>query len=416
MLDEFLKVVAERAKVASSKAHTVELMTRLPKDILRKMASGKIKLGSMCGDDDWIEKYKGSPFLAQAIELEKKEIDAEQEDLVRRQEDEALRRQKDVSRDDTWIARDQIRLEKKLLDLELASAEENGYDGDYGGEEENTPEPSMEEPVEEPPPPPMAVEESNPLPEELKAASMRMRKRAFAFTQKGHELDAKILRAREEGAAKMLAALQDAGAVPYKDDQGRTVGKGLLNRAVQQLSAPIDDPGEVDLRHLAYLRAHHEIGSNPLNPFGGALTPHPTEGPGASWRSYGKVDPSKLEVAGKTAAASTFAQMGRAMLLQNAVEQYKEAGVFSPFAKLVTKAPKVISKGFNTGLTGKAISAVGEEAAAAAKPGLGAATQNFGTYMKDWVKKNPFHATAGAGVLGLGAGIAGTKLIEGDRR
>ena len=103
MLDTFLEVAAGHYKKANDQKRTVELMSRLPKETLINIANGTEKLAYGC-DDDWLEKYKGTPLLPQAVQLAKQELELEQADIQRRAEERAERQA-----DESWAARDQRR-------------------------------------------------------------------------------------------------------------------------------------------------------------------------------------------------------------------------------------------------------------------------------------------------------------------
>jgi len=84
----------------------------LPNHDLLKLATGKEKLARFGIGEDWLKKYKGSPLMEQAIELEQEELENEAAENTQR----SLQQQ-------FWSTRDDICMRKKLLDLELARLE-----------------------------------------------------------------------------------------------------------------------------------------------------------------------------------------------------------------------------------------------------------------------------------------------------
>lgn len=195
MLDSFLKVAYANEKRDEEQAQLVEKMASLPEDLLHKIVSGEEKLayiGSF-SDENWIEKYKGTPLFEQAIELEKQELQARMAESARRTEDSEKFRAQDA-------ARDELCIQKKLLDLQLLEQEagvgqgeevpEEGVPGEEpppeeGGPpmEEEAPEevPAEEPPVEEAPPAAAAPEAPPAAPPkvDVKVASAAMRMALF---------------------------------------------------------------------------------------------------------------------------------------------------------------------------------------------------------------------------------------------
>jgi len=186
MLDTFLEVAAGHYKKANDKARTVELMSRLPKETLMKIASGQLKLSGLCGDDDWLEKYKGTPLLPAAIQLAQQELELEQQDIEQRAQRRAEREE-----DDTFAARDQLQVQKKMLDLELAQV------GEGAPSEQAEPEAAEPAPEALPPPGPEPMPTTETPPEvsappgmgaaPIKAAAARMRKAAAVLDMSARE-------------------------------------------------------------------------------------------------------------------------------------------------------------------------------------------------------------------------------------
>lgn len=121
MLDAFLKVACGRAQAELDRDNLVEKMRALPPEYLYKLATGEEKLAYIMGgcDPDWLEKFKGTPFFEHAIELEKQELQQQMAEQTRYREEEQVRTERSA-------ARDEIQVQRKLLELELASHEAGG--------------------------------------------------------------------------------------------------------------------------------------------------------------------------------------------------------------------------------------------------------------------------------------------------
>lgn len=225
MLDTFLKVAYDRTKETEDQARLVTNMRALPEEYLHKLASGEEKLaffndGSGC----WLEKFKGTPLLEQAIELEKQELQLQMAEKSRWREE-------DQRRSENSAARDELCIQKKLLDLQLAEAE-----GGVGGEEpmpEEVPEelpddgdaePPMEEedPQEqEPPPPPQGGEDSKPK-VDVKVAAARMR---FALAKEKLAKESKKNEIPMSGAGRAARAASRVGLGLSGSRTGTVKGK-----------------------------------------------------------------------------------------------------------------------------------------------------------------------------------------------
>lgn len=119
MLDTFLKVAYSRSQQAEENERIITLLQKLPAEELAKMAfSGEVAPISVKGADcnnTFLEQFKGTPLIEQAMALESEELQAEMADLQRRQE-----RRLENKDTDLWDIKDGIRVKKKLLELELA--------------------------------------------------------------------------------------------------------------------------------------------------------------------------------------------------------------------------------------------------------------------------------------------------------
>jgi hypothetical protein len=94
----------------------VQDFMKLPMSELKKIASGKTKLAYH--DEEWLEKFEGSPLYDEALALEEAclslDIEQKQRDIARQAE-----RAEDS---DLWKQRDAISLKKRILELELTKS------------------------------------------------------------------------------------------------------------------------------------------------------------------------------------------------------------------------------------------------------------------------------------------------------
>lgn len=135
MLDEFLEVAYTSTTRKQAEYELVGLLQELPGAELRKIAAGTpvaelygyldktAYLDSVCGPDGqpktFLDKFKGTPLFEQAVALEQQELQAEMTDMAKRQE----RRQLNAADDSFYDIRDRLRVQKRLLELELAKQE-----------------------------------------------------------------------------------------------------------------------------------------------------------------------------------------------------------------------------------------------------------------------------------------------------
>lgn len=125
MIDHFLSAEYEREVRAGQNRDLVDALKRLPNEDLYKLASGQVKLAYGDGDvDDWLQKYKGTPLFERAVSLERSKLELDATEQAQRQEREEVMK---GLRDDTiGDERDRLCLEKRVLDLELATAQAGG--------------------------------------------------------------------------------------------------------------------------------------------------------------------------------------------------------------------------------------------------------------------------------------------------
>jgi hypothetical protein len=131
MLNEFLEIAYAEDMKKQAQAEKNFLFSQLPAEDLRKIASGvPLKEACMCGDgESFLDKFKGTPFLQQAVALEQEMLQTEMLEQQKRVED----RERRASEDNVWDARDRIRLKKKLLELELAKSQGGSPDAPAQG-------------------------------------------------------------------------------------------------------------------------------------------------------------------------------------------------------------------------------------------------------------------------------------------
>lgn len=138
MLDAFLEVVAERTKRASADARREELLAKLPLTDLLKVASGEALPKEGSGDGcSWLDKFRGTPLLDEAIVIEKAELDLQMRENEIRQAERELREQSGGF-DGMWAERDNLAIRRRLLDLELVGADVSSPEDaelEEGGEE-----------------------------------------------------------------------------------------------------------------------------------------------------------------------------------------------------------------------------------------------------------------------------------------
>lgn len=120
MLNEFLKVAYNKSRAEQEQAEFVDLLKQLPIEELHKIAqSGEVKLASdlMAAESkSWLDQFKGTPFMEQAVALEQEGLQAE----MARQQQRSVENQR---LQQGYAQEDQLRTKKKLLELQKAKAE-----------------------------------------------------------------------------------------------------------------------------------------------------------------------------------------------------------------------------------------------------------------------------------------------------
>lgn len=277
MLDAFLEVVCEKTKQAESRERIQALLNRLPSSELMKIAnctpSSDMKIA---GEGCWLDQFRGTPLLDQAIEIEKAELQVQMDDAARRRAQ--VEADMGVPRwDEIDLQRQEINIKRKLLELELAGADVGGQEGeDVGGEElpvdleavesasaspvskaapqSNVevapPEPALaeEKPKLEEKKPPVAkvIKETTekPIPEKIdvKAASVRMRFALAAHAIKEAQL--------ANGARGFQSTVKEAGVTKAPGSLGRGL-QLLTGSRARALEGQAANRGKVLARNTA---------------------------------------------------------------------------------------------------------------------------------------------------------------------
>lgn len=126
------------------------------------------------GSPEWLDQFKGTPLLSQAIDLEKQLLELDTQDAQMRAQDQQeneANRQKWAIRDQMWAQRDQLNIQKRQLALQLAEQEAGVGEAPPM---EAAPEPMPVEPQAAPPAPAAAPAPAEGMP---KMASLAYRMR-----------------------------------------------------------------------------------------------------------------------------------------------------------------------------------------------------------------------------------------------
>lgn len=172
----------------------------------------KLAMGLACGpdgSDNWLTQFEGTSLMPQAIALEEQQLQMEQEDIQSRIEEQHRYSQQDQERNAKYQKGDQIRLQKRVLALELAKQKSG-----MGAPEEGEMPPEAEEM------PPEAMEQAAPPQAEppVKTASVHEKiARVFGADAPGFSTESDIpyaVRKKQyEGYAK---AKSKEAPTPYK--------------------------------------------------------------------------------------------------------------------------------------------------------------------------------------------------------
>ena len=111
----------------------------------------------------------------------------------------------------------------------------------------------------------------------------------FSVTEEGHQWDADRSAAKQKYLLELAQMMQEKGGLGYKDEEGGR-NYGNLLKALRFGSGDVAGHPAEALRREAYIEKKHRAGKNAWNPFGGTLTPHESEGEGATRFSAGKIE------------------------------------------------------------------------------------------------------------------------------
>jgi hypothetical protein len=277
MLNEALLVAHRHSELQRKEAEFIEDLKKLPLAELKEVVkTGQIKLaygGPDFSDGNqvsWLNTFKGTPFFEQAIALEQEDLQAQ----MASQQSNSVEQQQSQQR---WALLDQIRLKKRLLEIQKARNEAQVLSGGGGPPSQTGSAPGADAqgagalgPVA-----PEGQQEGSGDAHKLGSV-----KKAFAVTDEGHKFDSEYYGMKARHAAEEMGLLQAYGAM------GSASRMGSLGRSLR-FGAPTEDP-----RHLEYAAAKHREGKNAWNPLGGAITPSSHESNGSTLQ-YGEHAPPK---------------------------------------------------------------------------------------------------------------------------
>jgi hypothetical protein len=113
MLDAFLNTVYRHEAEKTASAALEEKLRTMPSDLVEKIAYGSTPkcVGDSADVKCWLDNFKGTPLFEKAVELERADLQLEQAEIEQRMNNQA---------NDTWTKRDALRLQKRMLELDLA--------------------------------------------------------------------------------------------------------------------------------------------------------------------------------------------------------------------------------------------------------------------------------------------------------
>ena len=126
MLNEFLKVAYRLEQQKTASRQLVDKLKGFDITDLIALADGdptaKLAYIDSDGPQSWLDKYKGSPLFSKAVELEKALLEADAASDSKRTEERESDRELETQRDS-------LRMQKRMLDLDLALEQEGGAAG-----------------------------------------------------------------------------------------------------------------------------------------------------------------------------------------------------------------------------------------------------------------------------------------------
>jgi hypothetical protein len=386
MLDAFLEVVYEKEKQASIEEQVVESLMHLPNEELHKIVSGEVKLAYHDTQGGcWLDQFKGTDFYQSALDLETQSLEL---DVQQQQENQAPAEPNPI-----WKAQDAIRVQKRMLELDMRKQEAGMADAG-GGEE--LPEP--EEPIEEPPPVEEPVEQ-----EAAKAAAVN----EFASARGALVIEAMRKEANEQLPPSMRAGkavgktwLGPASAV-IGGASGAVAGAGAGQRLMS-----LGQKAGLGGRASSTLGAAGALGGGALGYMAGRGVSRFGQGFGA-----GAVESKEKELAKKKEKTASAFQAADAWGREMASME-KEAIMLAGAANALTQGAKAL--GGRVAGAAKTVGQAGKGLASAVGSGnvqqMGQAVKNTaglaGRGAVQAVRKNPLMAAGAAGVGGLALGRA----------
>lgn len=252
MIDEFIQVVYEREAEEDRITKLAASMEQLPTSELKKIA--RYGLSMSLGDEgkSWIDKYKGTPMFDRAVELEQQSLQLEMQLIQQDQTRQQDRQQRELqwqAEDQLRVVQDQLCVQKRMLDLELAS-QQNMQAASEAAEMLGAVEAPAEAPVETAVPPPdvagaPAQEAAVPIPPEaMKMAAARMRLAVSRCVAEEQECEkrAQVGRVLQKEAISFGAIGQAAKNVVAKNPKA-LLGAGLGAAAGGVGAGMSDDDG-----------------------------------------------------------------------------------------------------------------------------------------------------------------------------
>lgn len=433
MLDTFLEVAYAHEKTASNKNRLAEVMTQLPDEELAKLASGEVKLGYFGCDDKWLEKYKGTPLMEQAIGLEQQSLEQEMQRKEQNQARQEMYREEDAQRD-------QISIQKKMLDLDLAKAESGMMSG---GPEEGGPPgaPPMGGPP--PPGPPPGLPPGPPPgagpppggppgipPEAMKAAAVFAKAAMVLKEGRGPTLKSLASKALEaaKGAPKAIKETWTGERVKRTAEELRKAKRNVKSRGAKGAPKKYSGKATTQKGRKAQVTRHAEAGKSHKSEKwkqrglkgGTAVAAVGTAGYAGKKALEGKtstasVEERFIEAATKLAAGSYYAadQWGREMAIGDfsKVGLEKDAGAVRGLQAIYRGTVKAYKGKPMAGVFKKGRRKASKDMPEALKGGEGGAGEAFKAFKglsKQYIKKYP-KASVG---IGVGVGAAGHKAAS----
>jgi len=348
MLDKFLEVAYAKTAAQKQRLDLTHQLMKLPNDVLYDIATGKEKLGYYCSSDGkWLDRFKGTALFSKAVEICKQELQVEMAQQQKREERRSLYEEEDK-------ARDELNVQKKLLDLELATAQNSGQEPE--GEEEEDED-----------------EDENSAPMEAKVG-------------------------QAEGPTPASGAARGAATFGVPAALLGAAGGALAGGRKGAVSGALKGGLGVGVPAAA-------IGAIP-----GAIQGARGQGFGQGVQAMQQAQSQQKYAEAEKLVAVRF-QVGLAKLGEE-----KEAGLVTPFKSLIRGGVRAfkghgirgsLKKSVTGKMGGKGLAA--PTAAGAKKLTFGKRMGAVGRHVGQWAKKNPLHAMGAAGAVGAAGTYAATR-------